>query len=221
MTDVKFSREVLATIKASFPNHVIAEHQIRAERIIDNQTNKYDFKVLEDTSSNNKVETRINKNDLMYVTGIGLFIYNRKGTNDPNASTEAVEPLQTYPNESYFAASAGHVPAHLEFIYKGSLFLQVGDTVFIPGLHTDKFKYVPQTQQSSATNKSQYRNQDAIVELAQHYKIYGSDTVDLSLNVKTFAAIKAAADPAVANTENRVVLILDGFVVRNGAQGRK
>lgn len=219
MASVAYNRQVFKAMKKSFPKGtVISAHQLRVEAPISNNANTYELKILEDTQAGIKTEIRLNKNDMMYVTGIGLALYNRKAINDPSASTETIEPLQTYPNQTYFAASVLHVPGHLEVFYKGDLSLKIGNTVFIPKLSTDKFKYVPQTQQSAATNKSQYTNDDLIKELASHYRIKGTDQIEFNLNVKTIAGLLAAADTTTSpNTENRVVLLLDGFLVKNGA----
>ena len=219
MNNLAYKRALLKIVKKQFKGAIIADHQLRVEQPINNQTNTYEMKVLEDTMLGIKTEIKLNKNDLFLCTGIGLAVYNRKNTNDANASTETVEPLQTYGNESYFgAATANFDPKHLEFVYKGHITLKVGSTIYIPQLSTDKFKFVPQTQQSAATNRSQYNNEEIIKDLTAHYKIRGTDQVEFNLNVKTFTGIKAAADTtAVPNSENRVVLLLDGFLIKGGA----
>ena len=190
--------------------YVVSPHVLRSEVTINNQDSTLTFPILEDTLQPLKTEIRLNKNDVMYVTGVALFIYPKINNQEGKA------PLETYPNQTAFVAAAGFVPTDLETIYNGKLRLQVGSKEYIPGLDMSKFRYVPQTQQSAATNRSMQDEDSAYIDLAAHYTLSGSAQINLQALIPMWNGVQMQA--VAANTQNQLVLKLRGFIIRGIAQ---
>lgn len=207
-------RKTYQTLRRQYPGKVISQYTLRLESKIENAKSKYEFKLLQEDGGAIKSEVRLNKNDVMFVTAIGLGIYQRNNTNLASPS-ECVEVVQTYPNEVYFTTGGTFVPRHLEIFYNSRLFLQVGDKVYIPGSLTRDYRFAPETQQSAASNKSQFMDGAGFVEQPTHYRLRGTDQIDIHLEINSFTGMEIENDQA--NTENRLVLFLKGFIIKQAA----
>jgi hypothetical protein len=213
-TASELERRVYNMLKRQYPGKVISPYTLRLESLIQNAKSVHQFQILEENGTSLKSEIKLNKNDVLFATALGYGLYQRNATNAASTS-ECVEPVQTYPNEVYFTTGGVFVPRHLEIFYNARLFLQVGSKVFVPGILTRDFKAVPQTQQSSAANKSQWDENVGFVELPTYYRLRGTDDIDLKVEIKPFTGMQIENDQA--NTENRLVLFIKGFVIKQGA----
>lgn len=213
-TASELERRVYQKLRAQYPGKVISPYTLRLESKIQDAQSVYEFAILEETSTALKSEIKLNKNDVLFATAIGYGMYQRNNTNVASTS-ECVEVVQTYPNEVYFTTAGAFVPRHLEVFYNAKLTLEVGSKIFVPGITTRDFRSVPETQQSAVSNKSQWGENDGFVELPTYYSLKGTDQITLKVEIKPFTGMKIEND--TANAENRVVLFIKGFIIKQGA----
>lgn len=207
------SREsgILSKVRGMFPNvpkSAITRSYIRLETVITDTDTRYAF-----NPNKQKVdfitERLLDRNDVFVPYSIGYFL----------AAVDTTKPsavqLDTYPNNQVFATEAGATIADLELFWNGKIIIKTGLEEQRP-LPTSDFKYIPQTQQSSATTFSGVMDANSgYVNLDPQPIFSGAADQRLELYVDTFAGIDVAAD--TAGFENRVVIILRGYNVFNGA----
>lgn len=208
------SAEMLKSkLKVEYPNLIITPSALRSERILTNNTSNYKFELLVQGQPTG-TEVRIDQNDVFFATHIGVKI----ARIDTTKSSAAV--LQTYPNETVFPASAGFVPSDLEAIYNSQLSVKIGTQEFIPNLPTSLCRYVPQTQQSAAGNKSQIQSLDGMVEV-EKLQLSGKDQLDVSLSIPAFESAVAQWASVTAGTNHVLIFQAHGFLVRGAAQAKR
>lgn len=223
--DTEHSRVVSDRINALFGDlpFIIQPSFMRSEQVISNTKNQYSFETRADILS--KADRPLNKgvdnNDLFFVSDWGLFIDNRLTTSKSEVT------LQTYPNSTAFAAATtGCSYNQLEIFFNSVIQFQVGSTVWYQAYDTQRFRYVPQTQQTSATlgsaaagNYSQTQFKDTLVPIAPYAVISGSaqNTIQLSVPSLPNTADMAVDTTVQATGENVLTLYFNGFVIKNGA----
>lgn len=198
---------------------VTSESFLRAEELtIDGQgTYTFDFK---QSKGNKKVtEQLLNENDLFRVLGIRFFMLSAVTTNP------VIAVPQTYPNVNIFTTETADSPAgtfdaaHLEAFYNaGYLSYKKGDTTYIKALSLRDSRFVSQTQQSSATNKSSTElASPGMLVLSQPFNIIGTDLGELSINVPSPANLKIQYSTS-ANAGKRIYLAvqLEGILFSGG-----
>jgi len=201
---------VYNNLKKTYPGKIIAPGKLRLEQTLTNSSNIIIMPVLEDSIAPLKTEVRLNKNDLFFMVGMGLFIVREE------TGKEGRAVLQTYPNENTFPVVAGFKPTDLEVIYNGRLSMKVGAVEYISILDTNRFRFVPETQQSAATNKDEFSEDNNFAELPTHYKLRGTDQTEISIVLPTFNGIEI--ESVTAGFTHRLVLIPKGFIIKNGAK---
>jgi len=219
--DTEHSRVVSDRINALFGdlNFIVQPAYIRSENVISNTKNSYNFETRSDRLANvtgRPLQKGVDNNDLFFVSDWGLYLDYRLTT------SKAEVTLQTYPNSIAFAAATtGCTYQQLEIYYNSTIQFQVGSTVWYEAYDTQRFRYVPQTQQTLATtgvggNFSQSQLKDTLVPIAPYAVLSGSATNTIQLNVP---ALPDTADMAstTSNSENVLTLYFNGFVIKNGA----
>jgi len=222
--DTEHSRVVSDRINALFGdlNFIVQPAYIRSENVISNTKNSYSFETRSDRLANitgRPLQKGVDNNDLFFVSDWGLYLDNRVTT----SKSQVV--LQTFPNSIAFAAATtGCTYAQLDIFYNSSIQFQVGSTVWYEAYDTQRFRYVPQTQQTAATtaaagNYSQASLKDTLVPIAPYAVLSGSASNIIQLNIP---ALPDTADMAVdtgtqATGENVLTLYFNGFVIKNGA----
>lgn len=204
-----YERSVYNKLKKMYPNQVIAPGKLRLESALSNSSNIVQIPVLEDSIQPSKTEVRLNKNDLFFMVSLGLFIARME------TGKEGRAVLTTYPNEFQFPVVAGFTPSDLEAVYNGKLSMKVGPTEYISILDTNRFRYVPETQQSAATNKDEFSEENNFAELPTHYKLRGTDQIELSAVLPFFNGIQI--ESVTAGFKHVLVVAPKGFIIKNGA----
>ncbi len=192
-------------------SYIITPGYINSEIVIDNSTTTYNFEVrdlaLQSGSAPRKLVRGVKDNDLMFVYDIGLFIDSRQvGKTDVN--------LLAYPNTTAFTAAGGTI-AHLQTFYNAEFSAQVGQTVFVDNYSTRNFNWVPETQQSSSTNLSEWSLKCAVKPFDPYIIISGKADNKILVTTKTFTGFDAAA--VTDGYENVLSLFMSAIIVRNGA----
>lgn len=209
LNSVSYENAVLMELKKKYPKAITSPSFLRMEEVLQNGKNLFQFKVL-NVGNESSTEVKLDKADSFFVTKLSLFLTKR----DKVLQDEVIQPLQTYPNETFFAPVANvFVPSHMEAIYNAKLNIKKNSSVVLEKYPTKSFRDVPTTQQTSASNKSEINSSSAKELLNPTFSISGGQQVEISLDVPSFANMKWAADPAT-NLEHRMVMMLEGFLVK-------
>lgn len=190
---------------------------LRYETELQNGVNHYPF-AFEPSPNDSKTEIKLNKNDLFYVTGftMGYIVY---GTGTPATEgaanvvvTEAFAPLKTY------AETAG-----LEALYNGFLKITTGSKINIENLATINFKYVPENLTSGVT-QPEFQNDKVQFANVSDLMLAGTKSHTISLDIPALPVgvdlVPSTATTAAGNLDSvkvKAVLILNGFLMKNGA----
>lgn len=184
---------------------------LRVEQELKNSSGVYRFPI--DTQSGSGVtELKLDRNDLFVVTDLAFYLLRE------DATKLGASVLQTYPNETEFAAVVGppaFTPGHLEAIYNGKFSLKIQSKVNIEAMSMHHFRYVPETQQSAATNKSQYSIEKAAYPLGSLLYLKGTMDVEVKVEFNTFDAIAIQAQ--TANIKNKLVFHPYGYLIKGKA----
>lgn len=190
---------------------------LRYETELQNGVNHYPF-AFEPSPNDSKTEIKLNKNDLFYVTGFtfGYIIY---GTGSPTEEggenvvvTEALAPLNT------FAKSAG-----LEALYNGNIKITTGSKINIENMATLNFKYVPENL-TSGVIQPEFQNDLVQFANVSDLLLAGTKSHTISLDIPALPAgvnlVPSTAETAAGDLDSvkvKAVLILNGFLMKNGA----
>ena len=216
-----FAKEVAkvkSKLGASY-NGIVSESYLRAEVETVDGTGIYPFDFRASKGSKRPQERLLNENDLFRVTAIRLFLLSSLTAN------KGICVPQTYPNSTVFDDETNDSPAgtfvtdHLEAVYNaGYLTYKKGDTTYLPALSLRDARFVAQTQQSSATNRSSTEQvSPGAIILAQPFNLIGTDLGELTVNIPDAAALKIQYSTA-ANAGRRVLLglQLEGILFTGG-----
>jgi hypothetical protein len=134
---------------AAIAKAVLSQGFLRLEQPLTTTSTAFNFPVLVNaTNSGNAVrptEKRLALQDAFFCSEIGVYIAKAASAADVSFS------LTTYPNSVTFA-TGGAAPAPLNAFYNGQLQIAVNNEVIVPGMDIMRFKRVPQTQLTAATN---------------------------------------------------------------------
>lgn len=206
-------RKIYEQLKASYPDKIISPFTFRSEVPLSNSGQVYNFPLLKEDGDSKRlvVENRINKNDMLFVTAMGVYIYKRQ------VGKESIGVLQTYPDPLEFPNVAGQFDnTHLEAIYNGRITFTANSKKLIKDLSARNFRSVPRTQKSANT-LPQLDFMSGMLELSQFLQLKGTETNEMQLVIDSFTGMKVQDETALATVENRVVLICDGFIIENVA----
>ncbi|NVO11717.1 MAG: hypothetical protein HXX16_17280 [Bacteroidales bacterium] len=163
--DSNRDKKIFKELVAQNPNSLVAPATIRTEVLLKKGQQGYSFSLIEDTGSS-ITEKKLARTDRFKVTELGMFIFVR------NPSMIGHEVLHTYPNSVAFAAIENALnPLHLEALYNGFWSYTVDQVVFITGRDLKKFRYVSETQQTDANNKSSLDDMAGFCEIEPQFLI--------------------------------------------------
>ena len=181
---------------------------LRVEQELKNSTGTYRFPI--DTQSGAQAtEQKLDRNDLFVVTDLAFYLLMEDSTKLGLAIP------QTYPNEVAFAAVAGFTPGHLEAIYNGKFSLKIQSKVNIEAMSMHHFRYVPETQQSAAANKSEFSLDRAAYPLGSLLYLKGTMDVEVKVEFNTFDGIQIQA--VAAATKNKLIFHPYGYLIKGKA----
>lgn len=127
------------------------------------------------------------------------------------------ERLHTFPSLLPFADEAlGFQNAHLNVAYNGSLYLKVGDSVYLEDCLVEDC-YSARTQQETASLKSERLSGDGYVNLTPQFGIKGFDNNDLRFKIPS----NNANLKIQYNATSKVVLVFQfkGYVITGAGTG--
>jgi hypothetical protein len=182
---------------------------LRVEQTLTNSKGVYEFK-FKRTDNEADTEVKLDQGDIFVITHLAVYLLKEDSTKI------GIGVLQSFVNQQVFASATGFTPSHLESIYSGKLQLKVGQEIKIESLSMQEFRYVPTTQQSSATNLSEYNAKDAKYTPDMLITLSGKRDNTVTITFPTFASMAIAA--VANNTKNKLVLHPYGYLIRNAAQ---
>ena len=200
------NRAIFDRLAKQHPDRWVQPSFIRVEQVIKNGRPNIEFSVVKDTNSDSVTERKIDRNDKFVITHMGILLCKRV------VGLEGVEVLHTFPNLIEFADDAENFKgAHLESIYQGSLSVSVGQTKYLEALDTLRFRHVPDTQKSAATNHSTFDIETGLVEFTPQILLDGSQKNSIVVNCPFPAGAKV--QNTIANTSNLLVLFCRGYLL--------
>jgi len=216
----KFKAAYLAKTGQKFTG-VISQSFIRAEVELQDANGNYTFDLRNAKGTKAITELLLKENDMFKVYDINFALGVKDSTNP------AAYVPQTYPNGLIFEDEAGLTTPgafrtlHLEAIYNGGyLGYKKGDTTYLPALSLRPARFVSQTQQSSATNKSSTeQNHGGHIPLARPFTIIGTDVGDLTMTIPGAATLKIQYNAtATGHATSKVIAIvqLEGLLISGG-----
>lgn len=221
-------RNLLQYLRQKYQGQSITESKLRVEVLLNNNNNQYNFDVLK-TSADAATETKLDKNDVFGIDRVGFFLTQRTTANAGN------EELLTFPNNSLLD-STNVVVKDFYAIYNGTFQVTIGTTLVYPSMPMEKFLYVPITQKDTvnaaiaatsswtsptvgAGTYGPFENQrdlnSSYFEISNILELSGGAQNLLQVNVLAFSGMKLAT--VTGGIGNYLVMILDGFLVKNAA----
>jgi hypothetical protein len=184
---------------------------LRVAMLADASKSTYEFNIKKDQGTSLAHDRKLDINDSFVITDLGVMLLGE------NPATPGVGLLQSYPNNTVFAAEASTVtPAHLNIFYNGSYRVKVGDTVYAESIPTNNMLCVRTTQQSASGNFSERLGRDGTVALNPDITLHGSAKNEITLNVPTFSGLQIQY--ITATTRIYPVFIAYGFLVSGGSK---
>lgn len=199
------NRAIFDRLKKEHVGALVQPSFIRVEQVIKNGRPVIDFSVVKDNNSDSVTERKLDRTDKFVITHLGVFLAKRV------VGQEGIEVLHTFPNVIEFAAGAAFDAKFLEAIYQGNLSVGVGQTKYLEALDLLRFRHVPETQKSAATNHSSFNIDEALVEFTPQILLDGSQKN--SLTVQYPLPANAIVQNDNANTNNLLVLFARGYLI--------
>ncbi len=185
------TRRTYEKLLAEFPGKEVAPHYLRFEAWLKNNVNSYRWNC-KTTGGESVTEVKLDTNDLFYVKSILV------GTINCEPGKEAVAKIETFAGTD-----------DLEAIYNGALQLKTGSKVNIEKLMGLNFKYIPEN--------NGFNFQDAAYSGVEDIYLFGTKTHELTYDFPTKAGMSIEKKSEDAPENYKLVVILDGFIVKNGA----
>ena len=221
MKPMTAGRNVLQYARENYQGNSITESKIRVEVLLTNANNSYQFNILKNPGVDSITETKLDKNDVFVTNRVGFFLTRRTDISPGN------EELLTFPNNSLLDGVAV-VVKDFYTIYNGTFQVTIGTNLVYPSMPMEKFLYVPQTQQDSIsaavagtpnTTYGPFENErdsnSGFFEISNILELSGGADNILQVNVLQFPTMAIAT--TTAGIGNYIVMILDGFLVKNAA----
>ena len=213
--------------------YIVYEKTLRLEQLLSTTRTRYDFNLYETPDAGRPQEIKLSRNDLFFVSHIGVFVYKQNTVADP--AEYGNTQLFTYPDPNFFPGSAVAATAPFEWqclylVWRGKLSIYTDPVQRMKDFSTEQCMFVPNRTYiepafvgiTSAIFPQFGADiaQRGFYELAAMPALYGQQTNRLSieLGVGNQSVIDCAVDAAgdAAETRNVLAIHLHGFNVENG-----
>lgn len=208
MVGVDRERAAYEFFATKFPMFGIQKSVVRLEKTCTTQTQlKYDPRQVSLDIESFPLSKGTDDNDVDIVLRGGLFIDIR-----PTANPQ-LPVLQSYPNPVAFSDLA--TPSNAEAFYNATLTYSVGQTLVNNGVDTQLFRKVPTTQQTLATNFSEFSINENCIDLSPFFVISGKADNSFVLNLTTPSGW--TVDPTTGANGFFVTLYFQTLKLKNAA----
>lgn len=192
-------RQLLEMINTQHGKGKATKGSLRQELALQNQKNSYEFD-FDGKRQSKTSEVLLAAQDIFYANRLALYLIREE------SGKEGTGELFSYIDATVFAAATGFVPAHLNVIWNGRIQCQLGTKVIMESFSSRLFH----------KRAEELLDRDGSVDLEPALILYGQEKNKLSLILPTFAGIQIQS--IVTGTDNKVVLIADGFLVTGVAK---
>jgi hypothetical protein len=190
-----------------YEGKTIFESFLRLETKLINGVNSVKFLTYAgDSASVLPTERRLDRNDKFAITKLGFFLL-KQPDNKSNGQ------LHPYPNLTDFSTLG--LSADLESIYHGKLNITIGGKRIVNGLDMQRFRKVPQTQQSAATNYDMSDLYRKLTPITPNLNIDGSANNEIEVIYPSHAAWAGGTAPA--GFTHYLVMYAHGFLITQGS----
>jgi hypothetical protein len=204
-----FLQQSLAA-KFGIPANQVTSSKLRQIQTLGAAKNQYIFQ-FNQTQTADLSEILLQQNDVFVVTHIRIALADRL-TAKPSQFI-----IQTYVNDVAFGAAPGAavaVPADLGAFYNGTFAIKTGLTDTRP-FPVDRCYFVPETQQTAATNDNQSDWWNGYIEMSPRFVFAGNSDQRLTINIDTTGLGSFAA--VTIGHEVSLVVDLLGYNLYNAA----
>jgi len=150
-------------------------------------------------------ERRLDRNDSFLADRLGFLVCKQ-----PDGKSNG--QLHAYPNLQDFSAA---VAADLESIFMGKLNITIAGKRIVNGLDMQRFRKVPETQQSAATNYDQSDLYKKLTPITPHLIIDGSANNEIEIVYPSHAGWAAGTAPATF--KHYLVMYCHGYLITQGS----
>jgi hypothetical protein len=184
---------------------VLSQSYLRFEAALSTSQALYQFDTLvnENLNSNYITQNKLNLQDAMVISEIGVFL----GVPATSSVTDSQVKLYTYPSPTVFTAG---IAAAMYTVYNGNMTLSINQRTILPYWDTQRHMFIPQTQATGATNSpiDQYE--------ADHAGYYAAEpNLVLVGSKKNILQIQLDNAPAAVLANSRIVVIFRGILLQN------
>lgn len=190
-------------------NFRLTQSRVRLEQPIITTSTLLTFPIvanIQNQAQQFNTEQRLNQQDSMVPTRIGIYVAKPSGT------TDTTYHLLTYLNPFVFTNAA----AMQTFYNSGQLSITVGNDTLLPNWPVAWHELAPETQQTAAAGAGspvdQFDGDDyGMKSMAPFVLAIGSKNIQIKINMVTA--------PAAVDANSRIVLVLDGILAQNSTVG--
>lgn len=202
---------------------IINQADLVMEALLANGKNQYTFDPKEGTSgSDREFETKLDTNDIFFVTAAALFIKKE----DSAGNNPANHALFTFPDPAVFlGASGGQTEVQsLQTLYAGELEISTANLKRLESFRTHMFRYVPRYKYADGVpSYGPSLEEKGYVRINPNFILDGAESNRITLSLKggdrsIIAGGVDAGGSAVA-TRNVAVLALHGFKFSGTTKG--
>lgn len=183
----------------------LTQSAIRLEQPLAANSTLYTFPIMTNILSQNSTifntEIRLNPQDTLVPTHVGIFLA------APASTTDTAFRLHSYPNQSVFTNALA-----MRSLYNGQLKIAVNNYQYTYNWDLQRHWFSPQTQQTAAFGAGSPEDQndfstDGFYPMQPFVLFGGSQNVNVQ--------IQLAAPPATVDTNSRYVMIFRGILAQN------
>jgi hypothetical protein len=209
---------------------IINQDTLRIEQVLEASKNSYTFDFSENRGADRKMERKLNRNDLFFITHLAVCIAQQDASNGNYANYV----LHTFPDPQIFVGDdSTNLKEYLalETIYGGRLSIKTTPVERLTDFLAHNFRYVPErgvikkTATQNNDEPAQYGpslEEKGFFALTPNIIIDGQEnnTASLTLGSGDTTLIAGGVDASndAVDTSNVLVLLAHGFKVVNGAK---
>ena len=204
----------------------VGRSQLRLEVPLTNNSGSYKFELFPTTVNARKSEKRLNRNDLFVATGIALGVTKW----NPVTDTYGNNPLYFNPDANFFLGVASSVKEAdcLNALYNAQMSLRSSTTERVAPFLTNELRRSPNRGYTKGVASSHILYDDhqefdgiPFFDFEPHVILSGQDDnyIHLELPKSDLTVLQGGVNQSgtAVDTRNVAVIILDGFVVPEGA----
>lgn len=214
---VAYNRNLFKSVKEWLKNQndvgtsVPEPSYLRVEQAFVNGQGTYSFNIKVESSSV-VTERKLERNDIFCCTHLAVYLIKQ------NTSEIGKEVLQTYPNAQIFTSASAYDLTDLNAVYNGYLWIKTEQKVNAEAIPMNKFLWIPETQQASATTYSQFNVEEAAYWPGNVFFFKGWSSIEIKIQFPTWSGQTTQTGESGYST--KLVLHPYGFLLKSAIKSR-